>query len=481
MKRHLGLASGLVLLMACQPAPLAPVHAARQVLSVAEAAVPDSSPITTHAADRRDLTLTIYNGNMALVQDDRQATLPTGQVRLRFEDVPAGLDPGTLSLFAPSETGAFSVLEQTTDQDTISLQKLLDAYVGKQVQIRMPAEGDRPAQTLDATLVSTQGGNVFEIGGKIYLQPPGTVILPSLPEGMSAVPSVNWLLNVERPGSRVLEARYVISGISWQADYTLTLGAGGAATLSGLATIQNQTGQRWPDARVGLVAGNLNRAAPMPIPSAAPVAYAAAAPRFSEEPVGDYHAYALNRRATLEDKQTTQLPLFDQKTIQVTRRYVFDSRFWGSDKPSEVAIEVSFANSAAAGLGLPLPAGRIHAYGPQGQGSVLLGEAAIDHTAVGETVRATIGKAFDVTGTHAVLNTTRLDDKTHDDAYKVVLSNASANEVTVEVVEHPYGDWQVTTSSVPGKRVSVNELRFSVPVPAGGQATLTYTIRTKEQ
>lgn len=476
MKRPGGLALGLLLLSGCQAAPVAPrpAIAARHLLDTSAAAI-----VSVPAAARRDLALTIYNGNTALVQDVRRATLTAGTMHLRFEDVPAGVDAGTVSLGVSGAENPFTVLEQTVNQDLISPQKLLDAYVGKTVQIRLPAEGSEPARTVEATLVSTQGGNVFQIGDQIYLQPPGTVILPGLPAGLSARPSLDWLLDVGQPGARTLEARYLTSGLSWQADYTLTLDADGqGATLAAFATIRNDSGQAWPGARIGLVAGNLNRAAPRPVPLAAPAAFASGS-GFSEAPVGDYHAYALNRRATLASGQTTQLPLVDQRTIRLTRRYVFDSRFEAGDRPREVAIEVVFDNTAVAGLGLPLPAGRLHAYAPASENGALLGEAAIEHTPVGGRVRATIGRAFDLTGTRTLVATTQPDAKTRDEQVRVVLANATAKDATIEVVEHPFGDWQVVTSSLPGTRVSASELRFSVPVPAHGQATLTYTIRTK--
>ncbi|MFP5503689.1 MAG: DUF4139 domain-containing protein [Candidatus Sericytochromatia bacterium] len=491
MRYHVSLLLAAMALGACQTAPAGPPQA-RAVLApdrplyrlAASEAAPAAAPIVAIGPEARtDLAVTVYNEDLGLVADTREAPLVSGKQVLRFEGVPERVEATSLSLTAPGGK-APAVLEQIFAFDVLTPQKLLEAYVGKAVRFRLASEGDRPSQIVDAVLLSAKDGLILEIDGEVRIAPPGEVIVPAVPAGTRTSPTVEWLLEVAEPGARQLTGTYQTRGMSWQADYTLVLEEGSdRAGLSGWAAVTNRSGADFPEAKLTLVAGDLSRVpkAPVPMPAAGGPERVAVSDQFVEQPLAEFHSYHLDREAALPDEQTKQIKLFEAGNVQVERRYVFDAQRMiiqpQDDKPDPVEVTVRFANTEANGLGLPLPKGVVHLVTPD---RTVIGEDAIAHTPTGETVEVRMGKAFDVLGERRQTKFDQIGERVREESWKVELRNQKATAVTVEVVEHPYGEWKVLASSVPHRAESANRIVFPVTVPAKGESELTYTIRYGE-
>jgi hypothetical protein len=136
----------------------------------------------------------------------------------------------------------------------------------------------------------------------------------------------------------------------------------------------------------------------------------------------------------------------------------------------------------------PLPGGTVQLYQADTDGRPqLVGEAAIDHTPAARDLRVQSGDAFDLTAERVQTEysveqlpparrglpaTQRVTA-----SYRVTLTSAKAEAVTVDVREVHAGEWRVTASSVRSEKLSSSEVRFRVPVPGNGTATLTYTVQ----
>ena len=64
-------------------------------------------------------------------------------------------------------------------------------------------------------------------------------------------------------------------------------------------------------------------------------------------------------------------------------------------------------------------------------------------------------------------------------AHRIVLRNAKDEPVTVDVVEQIPGDWRMLEESQPHRKRSAAQADWKITVPAGGQAELTYRVRTR--
>ena len=136
-------------------------------------------------------------------------------------------------------------------------------------------------------------------------------------------------------------------------------------------------------------------------------------------------------------------------------------------------------NAEADGLGRPLPQGIVRVYQVGERTQQFLGEDRIRHTARDETLRLTVGRAFDVVGERRQTDFRVLGQCSSESAWEIALRNRKQESVEVEVVEHAGGDWEIVDSSHKPQKRDASSFVFRVPVPASGSATVTYRARVR--
>ena len=464
--------------------------AALGFVSTAPAAEPAQYPDST-AENRTSVAVTVYNQNLALVRETRQLALDkTGAGTLRFMDVPEKINPRTVHVQSLSTPGP-SVLEQNYEYDLISPEKLMEKYVGREVEVVEQAE-DLTSRTVKATLLSTNGGPVYRIGDRIVIGQGGKVTLPNLPADLVARPTLVWTLNVPKAGTIPAEVSYLTDGMNWSADYVAVVDPDDKkAGLSGWVTIDNHSGAGFKDATLKLVAGDVRRVAPDRLMEAdakmSVMRMSAGAPQFQEESFFEYHLYTLDRPTTLKDNQTKQLSLFSAPSVPVTKKLLltgnmgFYRNALGTGLQIEkVAVILELVNAQSAGLGIPLPKGTVRVYKKDKSGAEqFVGEDAIDHTPKDETVRLHVGDAFDVVAERAQTDFKAVSPRQNESSWTITLRNRKDEDIVVTVREPMGGDWTLVSSSLPGKKVDQQTLEFEVPVPKGKEVKLTYRVAVK--
>ena len=468
----------------------APSLLASALLVLALPAAAPAAPVVVERDAQRDLALTVYASDLALVREVREARLPAGATAVQFRDVPSAIDPTSVVLRALPDPKALTVLEQRYAFDLLTPETLLARFVGREIEVWLDGELVR------ARLLGVAGGPVYEIDGKVYVDPDVAPVLPSVPDDLVARPTLFWRVRSPEAQTQRLEVSYLTSGLSWQAVYTLVLDRESTrGDLTGWASVTNRSGIAYRDAALALVAGELNRARPPAMPFAARARETAATADVAlpaPQAFSEYHLYPIDGRTTLEQNETTQLPLVDAPGVAVTRQLIYqgDVGLWqprpvpgGPDdgfREGPVLAVLEFRNAQAGGLGRPLPAGTVRILAPDASGVLrLAGEDAIGHVARDETVRLRVGTVFDVRAARRQVAWQRVDDRTNEVEWEIRLRNRSDRAETVRVVESVPGDWQVVRSSRPGQRVDANTLRFDVPVPAGGEVLLSYRVRSR--
>lgn len=440
---------------------------------------------------RTAVALTVYSGqDLAVVRETRSVDLASGESALRFEDVAATLDPRSVVLRAADDPGTLSVLEQSYLFDLASPQALVARWVGRGVEL---VDTDQRLRTriTQATLLSTEGGNVYRIGDRIAVGHPGWLFLPPSGEEIFTRPTLRWQVVNSGAGRRTLEASYAVTGLSWSADYAIVLATDEThADVSALAGVTNDSGTRYDDAAIVLVAGEVHRAAGPPTPVFAAKARASSAAPEAEpapEAFAESYRYALERKTTLGEKETKQLPLLGVRNVPVSKRYqITGDQSWYAqqvrdhDRRVPVAVVLTMADTEANHLGRDLPAGTVRVYQVDASGAwQLVGEDRLRQTARDETAEIALGQASDIVATRTQTDWRKLDVEPYqsESAYEVKLRNAKQAAVTVVVRQHIDGDWKVLESSQPSRKVDARTLAFDVPVPAGAEAELRYRIQ----
>ncbi len=453
--------------------------------------------VTSTGDNRVSVAVTVYNDGRGLVREERNLELTAGVNEVRFMDVAEQIQAPTVRV-APVEGAPFNVLEQNYEYDLLSPAKLLDKYVGQTITLvqQKMMNSSTVEEPVEAKLLSNNAGTVWEIGGKIVVNPPySRMIFPSIPEGLIARPTLVWQIGAPLAGRRRIEASYITGGMQWSADYVLSLDPSEErAGLQGWVTVNNNSGASYKDAKLKLVAGDVHRAQPnRPAPVArgrvAEVAMSKAA--FAEEGLFEYHLYTLDRPSTIKNAQTKQIQLLQAEGIRIVKDYVlsggtqyFQSVWSGPASKEKIKVFIGFKNSEATpGLGQPLPKGIVRVFKKDRSGSPqLIGEDNIDHTPRNEDLKLELGNAFDIVAERRQTDFRHLTTRpasTYESAHEIKIRNQKDTPVVVRVVEPLGGEWTMVETSIPNKKTAAFESQWEVPVPAGGETVLTYRVRVK--
>lgn len=438
-----------------------------------------------------------------VVRDVRKVTIDDGA--LRFTDVAAGIDPTTVSFRSFTDPAA-SVLEQNFEFDLVNPQKLLKRYVDKRVRVERSV-GDGKTETVAGTLLSADNGLILkdESGDVVTINSYTGIRLADAAD-LITKPTLVWRLGSARGGEQTVEVGYQTDGITWRADYALTLNADDtAADVSSWVTLMNLSGARYPDASLKLVAGDVQRVQPPQFGAVGGGARFAAKAMadedrgFQEKSFFEYHLYTLGRRTTIEQNATKQIELFPAKPgVSVEKVFVYyglpQARYWtyagnpntdrnfGTESNKKVDLYVRFKNSQDRGLGIPLPAGRVRVYKQDAADGnrEFVGEDVIQHTPKDEQVLIKMGSAFDVVGERKQTDF-QLDERGHraTESFEIKLRNHKTTPVTVIIKENLYRwlTWEVTASSEKFEKQDARTVHIPVTLKPDEERTVTYTVR----
>jgi hypothetical protein len=473
------------------------IAAALSILStVAIAAEPDEIRSTLN--DQQSVAVTIYNSDLALVKDQRKIKLRNGLNHLALRDVSAKIRPETALLSSLSKAGSISVLEQNFDFDLLTPQTLLEKYVGKNVGIikTHPTTG---AETVEqATVLSANNGVVMKMGNRIETGIPGRIVYDDVPANLRDRPTLVTKLNNTAAAEQTVELSYLTGGLGWKADYVAELSPKeNSIDLSGWVTLTNTSGTSYNNARLQLVAGDVNRVqeeyglSRAKRPELRGMVAAESAP-MAEESLLEYHLYTLDRPTTIAENQTKQVALLSASGIPARKElvlhgneYYYGSSYGDLGQKMKVSVFIEFDNKESAKLGMPLPKGIIRVYKKDSAGNAqFVGEDRIDHTPKNEKVRLKLGEAFDVTADKKQTAFEKLPNpekgsRMFESAYEIVLKNAKKEAVTVTVQEPIPGDWKILKESHPSTKATSHTAVWKIDVPAEGKATLTYRVQVK--
>src|SRR5499425_2790720 len=454
-----------------------------------------SNDQATTLNDQTDLAVTVYNSNIALVRDVRQLNLPSGPFRLKFEDIAATVNPATVHFRSLTDPEKLGVIEQNYEYDLLEPAKLLHKYVGKEVTlVRSYQENNTTKhEEIKATLLADNNGPVWKIGNDIvtgmYAE---SLRFPEVPANLFDRPTL--LMSLENEGGRKqqVETSYLATNLSWNSDYVLTVARDDkAADLDGWVTLTNNSGTAFHNARLQLVAGDLNRiqnaAAPAPARDMA-ITKAMRAEQFAQENFSEYHLYTLGRKTSVEDKESKQISLLQGSGVPVEKHFVVDGQNFyyhnqyspGAPLKDNVMVFYKFRNDEKSGLGMPMPAGNVRVYQKDSKSNILfVGEDRIDHTPKDELVTIHIGNAFDVISERKQTDYKRIDTHTWEMEFEITLRNHKDTPVTVQVNEPIGGDWEMLSSTYKYTKTAAWAAQFEVPVSANGTSVLKYRIRAK--
>lgn len=464
------------------------------------------------------------SGGVALIVETRTVDLPAGPAVIRFEGVSDQIVPQTAAVEGlPAE-----VLERNFDYDLLSPGSLIAKSLGQPVRLIDTNRKTGKATERRAVLRSGPDGVLLETAAGIEAfhcsLVPQRLVFDRIPEGLSDRPTLSLRTDAARAGRYTVRLSYLTTGLNWSADYVARLQPDGKTLdLEGWITLANGSSESFRDAPTQVVAGRLaltgdDRAVevealtreescwprkptwarlPPPPPARAPPRPApmmmarldvskvvvTGARVAKQENLGDYKLYTLPDPTTVAARQTKQVLFLDKVGVPVRRVYRFavNPYDWsGATKPARVAFKLD--NTAAGGLGLPLPGGTVSMREPDAEGGAMFtGEVRIQDTPKGLPVRLTLGGPSLVNVAQRVVETRAVGSKTRPrqrTTFKIVVTNAQDRPATVEITHPARGaDFRVVKASAPHTTDAGDPL-WTLSVPAQGHVVLTYTVET---
>jgi hypothetical protein len=442
----------------------------------------------------------------ALVREDRRFDLKGGRTLLRVPDVPALIDPTTVSFASLTDPAGTRVIEQSFEFDLTSTQKLLSRYLDHEITVEQPR--GQGVGSFTGTLVGTQGGLTLKAadGSVRVVNGYSGATLPGLPGGLISRPTLVWDIEAGRAGAHDARIAYQTGGMTWWADYNLTYTEPGPGKcrldVGAWVTVVNQSGAAYADAKLKLIAGDVQRAQPRPQMAAAPAALGrvqeAKAAGFEEKAFFEYHLYTLGRPTSLAQNSTKQIELFPTATgVGCEKKLVYagqamgfayygspmTDRGFGVQSNRKVDVYLRIRNAKADGLGIPLPAGKLRvSKRDDADGSLeFIGEDLIDHTARDETVQVKLGSAFDVVGERRQLDY-RVDTsaKWIEEDIEIRVRNQKPDEAVEVIVKeslYRWSAWAITRKSQDFQKEDSRTALFPVRIAPKGEAVVRYTVR----
>jgi hypothetical protein len=454
--------------------------------------------------------LTIYNQNFAVVRDTVPLDLKAGANAVIYSGATAQVEPDSVILRDPAGKHSLQILEQNYRNDPVSQELLLSLFEGKTIgfeKVRMKDNTQTP-EAIQGKIIRSgfvPGGNpeqpIIEVNGKLQFSLPGEPRFPDLGDDTVLKPAFNWLLQSDKPGKFDGEVGYVTGGFDWSASYNLVSPEkGDFVDLVGWITMNNQSGKTFENAKIKLMAGDVNKIQPQNnhamfrLAAARAMEMSAAAPPVTEKAFDEFHLYSIARETTLHDRETKQVEFVHAENMFAPTIYVYDGssgyRFygglnydqgWGQSDNKKVIVQREFVNAETNQFGIALPAGKLRFYRRDADSQLqFVGENTIDHTPRNETVRVTTGDSFDLVGERKQTNF-RVDtgDKWIDESFEIKLRNRKQDTpVEIRVVEHLYrwSNWEITKKSDDFVKKDSQTIEFRIPIKPDEERTVTYTV-----
>ncbi|MBU0718862.1 MAG: DUF4139 domain-containing protein [Planctomycetes bacterium] len=443
----------------------------------------------------------------AIVKQERQMALTGKRSTVRFTDVASQIDPTTVSFVSVTDPEGTRVLEQNFEFDLVSTDKLMQRFLDREITVEQ-ARGEG-IQTFTGTLLSAAGGLILQgADGQVQVvNGYSNVQFPELPGGLITKPTLVWDVVTGKPAEHRMRVTYETKAITWWTDYNIVFSEGkdansGLLDVGAWVSIINQSGAAYRDAKLKLIAGDVQRASqPQPSYRARGKAmYAmaedAGAPGFEEKAFFEYHLYTLGRPTTLPDNSTKQIELFpvarQVPCEKVMLYYGLGTRYgyygspmtdrnFGVQSNKKVDIYLQFVNEEKAGMGMPLPSGRVRVSqrDPADDTLEFIGEDTIDHTPKDEKVLIKLGSAFDVVGERTQTDF-QYDSRRDwmDETIEIKIRNHKDERVKVIVKENLYRwtNWKITDTTHEYEKVDSRTIHFPVVVEKDGEVTIRYQV-----
>ena len=453
-------------------------------------------------------SLTIYNQNFAVVRDTVSLDLKSGVNEVSFSGMTAMAETDSVILRDPNSKVKFQILEQAYRNDPVSSGLMLRLNEGKTIDFFV-REPNKPDHKVSGKIIRSGYGSggrgagqpIIEVDGSLRFSLPGEPVFPSLDDDTILNPTLTWMIHTPEAVKFDSELAYVTGGLSWKSDYNIVAAEkGDSIDMVGWVTFTNMSGNLFKDAKVKLMAGDVNKVQPQ-APSdfarnerKAMMLGAEMADVVTEKAFDEFHLYTIGRPVTLRNQETKQVEFIRSSNVKAPKIFVYDGATmnyghwnyyrgegeYGVQTNKKVWVLREFKNSKENNLGMALPKGRLRFYSRDDDGSLqFTGENNIDHTAKDETIRVYLGNSFDLVGERRRTEyKADSSNKWLDETFEIKLRNHKTEAVEIRVVEHlsRFDNWEIKEKSNDFRSLDSHTIEFPVTLKPDEEKIVTYKV-----
>ncbi len=450
-------------------------------------------------------SITIYNGDFAVVRDTILLKFKPGVNSVSYQDITQNLEPNSVVLRpvkSNAEQWPVNILEQNYLSSPVDQSLLLEHFEGQTIDFEVQ-RGDKTVVLPGKIIRSGKGSGfnnvpIIELDGKSRFGLPGVPLFPAIKNDAILKPTLQWQLESAKAGTQLLELAYLTAGLSWKADYNMVASADGEEmSVNAWITFSNRSGKAFEQAKMKMMAGDINKISPDGPEYGVKMRsmVAASAPQVTEKDFDEYHLYSIERAIDLQDGETKQISFINSKKVKSSTVYIYDGALvnrryqtdqfrsdpdYGTQSNTKVSIRREFKNSKDNGLGIPLPKGRVRFYQQDEDNQLeFIGENNIDHTPTDNEVSLYTGNAFDLKGERKRMDF-QVNTRSRDAAetFEITVKNSKKTDVRVNIVEHLYrwNNWKIENASEKFVKKDSHTIEFPVQLKAGEEVKLSYKV-----
>jgi len=397
---------------------------------------------TTTIQKSENLSLTIYNNNLAMINEERAVNIKNaGSQKLIYEGIPSSVIFESIIPYFSKPTTLYS---QNYHYDILSLNKLLEKHINKEVIYKVYSD-DYTYKREKAVLLSLNP-ILLQKNKEIISGIKATdIIFSKLPSDLITKPSLVWKTSSQK-GSQKIKLNYLTRNISWKSDYILNFDE--TNSLNAWITIQNNSGTVYENANIYVIAGDvktnsvINRKGMQRYEMAA-MDTMSSSPQVAQKSFSGYHLYTIPFKETINNNEKKQINFINKSKVKVQSKAtsnngIYFHRF-SKIKAQKFNHKVELNNTKEAGLGLALPTGTVRVYKKDEGISHFVGEDNIQHTSKNEEISLNIGKFFDITQDVTQLYNKKTKESVRT-KYSRLIENKTNKPRLIEISEKVYSN-----------------------------------------
>ena len=434
-------------------------------------------------------TIKIYNQGRALVQEERQKKFPQeGKQKLIISKIPHAAESSSINISSDD----MKVISKEYLYLPISDEYMLNANIGNEIELVKYGENGSITFSTKGKLISNVTTPVFEIDGKIVINPPYNYRFSDIPNGITDYPYLNCVINNSTKQANY-NLTYITRGIDWSAEYNFYLTSDKIGEIEGWYSIRNDNKITYEYANVSLVSGSVNFGAQAGNPNITKRmarTMSNSSDSYSLHPEANKseehviftipEKISLVKNSQIRHKFLTENKLPYNTTYHISHslnRYRRNTPTQSTDIPVFVRYEIVAKNIGD----FQIPGGNFNVYERENGILTYIGVGSSGIVENDDKIKLETGKTHDILCTF-IIQGYKINKDSGKAELNAIFENRKDKSVSISWTEQfSDGRWDITNSNLKFERLDAYRALFTVDVSANSKKEIHFTAQIDKE